>query len=66
MDYIPSPERTNLCFITYNQMINFYSLNKSTQSDVQIISVGELDDDSIPYPKSRLFFNVEDEKDNIL
>ena len=36
IDFIPAPERTHLCFITYNYTVNFYTLNKETQSDVKV------------------------------
>ena len=36
MDYIPAPERTHLCIITYNNYINFYTQNKENSSGVQV------------------------------
>ena len=65
LDYLPCPELTSICIVTYDTGINFFRVPDDLSKDVSVIHVPEIDCTCIPLPKQSLFINVQDGKDKI-
>jgi protein transport protein SEC24 len=65
LDYFPMPKNTNLGFITYNSSIHFYSWQSPASSDPTILYVNDCKSPFIPYPISKLVFNLANERNII-
>lgn len=65
LDHIPSPERTNLCIMTFDQYLNFYNIPQDLSKELQIVVVGELEDSCVPLPVNKLFVNVKNQREQL-
>lgn len=65
LDYLPCPELTSICIVTYDTGINFFRVPDDLSKDVSVVHVPEVDSSNIPFPKKSLFINVQEGKDKI-
>ncbi len=66
LDYIPSPERTEIVVISYNSSIQFYAARpQKPESDPTLIEMGDLEEPFIPCPCSQLALNLHNNRDQI-
>lgn len=66
LDYIQCPERTQVCFITFDVNIHFYSLPPGNpQGDPTVLWVGDVAEPFVPLPKERLMLRLVEDRERI-
>jgi len=65
LDYIPSPELTKICIMTYDTGVNFFKVPDDLTKEISIINVPDIETSCLPYPKSYFFLSLQDERDKI-
>ena len=69
MESIVQPEITNVCVITYDSTINFYSIPLDENAEPTILNVSDVNNAFVPLPFEKLVFNIANDKqrlDNLL
>ena len=51
LDYFQNAEKTEICFVTYDQSIQFYNVPLDPNAEPTIYWAGDVDDPFVPLPK---------------
>lgn len=65
LDFIPSPELTRVCIVTYDSGINYFRVPDDLSKDLSIIHVPEVDAGSLPLPQKALFLNLHEDREKL-
>ena len=65
LDFIPSPELTKICIVTYDTGVNFFKAPDDLNKEMTIINVPDVNASCLPFPKNYLFLSLQDERDKI-
>jgi Sec23/Sec24 trunk domain len=65
LDYMPHPEGTQLCFITYDVNVHFYSLPMNQECEPTILWVSDIQDPFVPLPREKLMFRLLEDRERI-
>ena len=65
LDYLPSPELTKICIMTYDTGINFFKVPDDLTKEISIINIPDIDASCLPFPKNYLFLSLQEERDKI-
>jgi len=65
LDYIPDPEFTNIGIITYNNSVQFFTTSVAASGEPSVVFMTDVFNPFTPLPKSKLMFNVKNNKAQI-
>lgn len=65
LDYLPSPELTKICIVTYDTGINFFKAPDDLSKEMTVINVPDTETSCLPFPKNYLFLNLQNDREKI-
>jgi len=65
LDYFVSPENTKVCFMTFDQAMQFYVVPEDETKEPSILWVTDVDEPFVPFPQEKLMLNVTDDRARI-
>ena len=66
LDYIPSPELTNIAIFTFDQSITYFQAPQDLSKELKVTAVNDIDDYCVPFPPSVLFTNIAEQKERLV